>query len=304
MLASPIVLRRPPADRAGEPGRPVRRRRDRPAAGAEHPRPDRRGEGRDARHRPARARDPRAHRGADAEQLMALHGTDRGCDERPARRYARRRLRRGGPRPAPGGDVFDARAGRRGDGALVDGESIAGPRGRGPPRRHARGRPRPRARQALPGHRFFFAPDEVEPMPGPRRACSWPASATSSSATTASASRSPRRSRGASCPPGVDVVDFGIRGMDLVYALGEGYDAARSSSTRCRAARRRDAVRDRARARRGRRPVMLDAHGMDPVEVLALARTLGGPLPARILVVGCEPRHADDRRRGRGWSAS
>ena len=28
------------------------------------------------------------------------------------------------------------------------------------------------------------------------------------------------------CPPGVEVVDFGIRGMDLAYALGEGYDAA------------------------------------------------------------------------------
>ena len=31
-----------------------------------------------------------------------------------------------------------------------------------------------------------------------------------------------------------------------------------------------------------------DAHGMDPVKVLALARGLGDPLP-RVLVVGCEP---------------
>src|SRR3954466_2434965 len=31
-----------------------------------------------------------------------------------------------------------------------------------------------------------------------------------------------------------------------------------------------------------------DAHGMDPVKVLALARALGGPLP-RVLVLGCEP---------------
>ena len=29
-----------------------------------------------------------------------------------------------------------------------------------------------------------------------------------------------------SCPPGVEVVDFGIRGMDLAYALRDGYDAA------------------------------------------------------------------------------
>jgi len=31
-----------------------------------------------------------------------------------------------------------------------------------------------------------------------------------------------------------------------------------------------------------------DAHGMDPLQVIALARTLGAPLP-RTLVVGCEP---------------
>jgi hydrogenase maturation protease len=34
--------------------------------------------------------------------------------------------------------------------------------------------------------------------------------------------------------------------------------------------------------------VALDTHGMDPVKVLALARRLG-PVPARVLVVGCEP---------------
>jgi Ni,Fe-hydrogenase maturation factor len=32
----------------------------------------------------------------------------------------------------------------------------------------------------------------------------------------------------------------------------------------------------------------MDAHGMDPVKVLGLARSLGS-LPPRILVVGCEP---------------
>ncbi|MFL5875558.1 MAG: hydrogenase, partial [Solirubrobacteraceae bacterium] len=36
-------------------------------------------------------------------------------------------------------------------------------------------------------------------------------------------------------------------------------------------------------------PVFLDAHGMDPVKVLALAGQLG-PVPGRILVVGCEPQ--------------
>ena len=88
-------------------------------------------------------------------------------------------------------------------------------------------------------------------------------------------------------PAGVDVVDFGIRGMDLAYALGDGYDAAVLLDA----------------TPRGQAPgtlyviepeldepseVALDAHGMDPVKVLALARTLGGS-PPRVLVVGCEP---------------
>jgi hypothetical protein len=33
---------------------------------------------------------------------------------------------------------------------------------------------------------------------------------------------------------------------------------------------------------------MLDAHSMDPVRVLGLAKVLGS-LPPRVLVVGCEP---------------
>ena len=36
----------------------------------------------------------------------------------------------------------------------------------------------------------------------------------------------PAAGRSASCPPGVKVADFGIRGMDLAYELQEDYDAA------------------------------------------------------------------------------
>src|SRR5919202_1079991 len=61
-------------------------------------------------------------------------------------------------------------------------------------------------------------------------------------------------------PAGVDVVDFGIRGMDLAYALPDEDEKS-----------------------------VPDAHGMDPVKVLALTRALGG-LPPRTLVVGCEPQ--------------
>ena len=43
----------------------------------------------------------------------------------------------------------------------------------------------------------------------------------------------------------------------------------------------------------------VDAHGMDPVKVLALARTLGAQSLPRTLVVGCEPQtrmSAEDER--------
>ncbi len=53
-----------PAGRPREPGGPLRRRRDRRAPRAQRAQPHRRGEGRDAGLRPARAGDPRAHRGS------------------------------------------------------------------------------------------------------------------------------------------------------------------------------------------------------------------------------------------------
>ncbi|MFE3638466.1 hydrogenase maturation protease [Streptomyces cellostaticus] len=88
-------------------------------------------------------------------------------------------------------------------------------------------------------------------------------------------------------PPGATVRDFGIRGMDLAYALLGG----------CATAVLIDA------APRGHRPGTLtlieaeppdasvapEAHGLDPEKVLALATHLGEePLP-RVLVLACEP---------------
>jgi hydrogenase maturation protease len=144
-----------------------------------------------------------------------------------------------------------------------------------------------------PGHRFFFGLDEVEPLVGGA-----PAAETARRVLVAGignvflgddgfgvevVNRLARRA----LPRGVEAVDFGIRGMDLAYALGEGYDAAIFVDA----------------TPRGEAPGTLyviepeleqidaapEAHGMDPVKVLALARTLGA-LPDRILIVGCEPR--------------
>ena len=97
-------------------------------------------------------------------------------------------------------------------------------------------------------------------------------------------------------PENVEVGDFGIRGMDLAYALMDPYEIVVFV----------DAVP------RGQEPgtvylieaevpeegdVALDTHGMDPVSVMRLARVLGAEFP-RTLVVGCEPQNIPGRRGG------
>ncbi len=97
-----------------------------------------------------------------------------------------------------------------------------------------------------------------------------------------------RRLAGRKLPEGVEVADFGIRGMDLIYALQEDYEAVIFVDA----------------TPRGEKPgtvyliepeieedgeVVLDTHGMDPVKVIKFARALGAK-PTRTLVVGCEPQ--------------
>lgn len=93
-------------------------------------------------------------------------------------------------------------------------------------------------------------------------------------------------------PAGVKVVDFGIRGIDLTYALLDRYDAAVLVDT----------------AQRGELPgtisviepdreeagvaspddLMLSPHELDPARVLRLVAALGGACK-RVFLVACEP---------------
>jgi hydrogenase maturation protease len=142
-----------------------------------------------------------------------------------------------------------------------------------------------------PGHRFFFSPDEVEPMAGappPTRRVLVAGIGNiffgDDGFGVAVAAELQKRE----LPRGVDVVDFGIRGMDLVFALGEGYDLALFVDAVPRGEEPGTVFLIEPRLAESDEPVMLDAHGMDPVRVLSLAGQLG-PVPERILVVGCEP---------------
>lgn len=107
-------------------------------------------------------------------------------------------------------------------------------------------------------------------------------------------------------PEGVRVVDFGIRGLDLTYALLDGYDAAVLVDT----------------AQRGEPPgtvyvieperpapgnpapedIALSPHDLDPAKVLRLVAALGGGCQ-RIAVVACEPLTFGDEDGAMGLSA-
>lgn len=143
-----------------------------------------------------------------------------------------------------------------------------------------------------PGHRFFFSPDEIEPL----EAAAAQATARVLVAGVGNVflgddgfgvALADRVARG-ELPAGVEVVDFGIRGMDLAYAMQDGYDAVVLLDA----------------TPRGEAPGTLyvieaepdddgelefEAHGMDPATVLGLVRVLGGQ-PPRTFVVGCEPQ--------------
>lgn len=142
-----------------------------------------------------------------------------------------------------------------------------------------------------PGHRFFFAPEDVEPLPGPALPGTRVLVAGIGNVFMADDGFGvavARRLHARELPAGVDVVEFGIRGMDLVFALGEGYDVALFVDAVPRGEPPGTLFVIEPELDSSDAPVMLDAHGMDPVKVLALAGQLG-PVPEQILVIGCQP---------------
>jgi hydrogenase maturation protease len=152
-----------------------------------------------------------------------------------------------------------------------------------------------------PGHRFFFFPEEVEPIGPDESAASFNTSAPAILVAGIGniflgddgfgvevAQRLSQRT----FPEGVRVVDFGIRGLDLAYALTDGPQV----TILIDACPRGDAPGtlyvvepdltslDSPNASH----IAVDAHAMNPMNVLCMARSMGAPLH-RILLVGCEP---------------
>jgi hydrogenase maturation protease len=153
-----------------------------------------------------------------------------------------------------------------------------------------------------PGHRFFFTPEEVEPLPPNENDNDNVAGAKRPRVLVAGIGNIflgddafgvevVRRLSSRQLPEEVRVTDFGIRGYDLAYALLDGYD----TTILVDACPRGDAagtlyviepdLTDLGGA--DEQQAAVEAHSMNPLNVLRLASSMG-PLK-RVLLVGCEP---------------
>jgi len=155
-----------------------------------------------------------------------------------------------------------------------------------------------------PGHRFFFTPEEIEPVEQESGTTTSPGqSVLSKKATILVAGignifigddgfgvEVARRMLARPQTDGVRIVDFGIRGLDLAYALQDGYETTILV----------DAYPHRQKP--GTVTVIeldlnemattpgdfVQPHAMNPMNVLRMARAMSGATD-RVLLVGCEP---------------
>ena len=150
-----------------------------------------------------------------------------------------------------------------------------------------------------PGHRFFFAPNEVEPI-GKDEAT--PAVETKTVliagigniflADDGFGVEVVNRLASKSFSSGVRAADFGIRGFDLAYALMEGYETTilvdaypgEGAPGTLFVVELDLQESNSAEAQAG----AIEPHGMNPLEVLRMATNMGGQLK-RVLLVGCVP---------------
>ena len=97
-----------------------------------------------------------------------------------------------------------------------------------------------------------------------------------------------------SLPQGVEVRDFGIRGMHLAYEmLDGGYDTTILVDATPRGGTPGSLYLIEPDSGSAEVPSAPDAHAMNPNAVLAMLDALGGT-PGRVLIVGCEPASVEE----------
>jgi hydrogenase maturation protease len=107
-------------------------------------------------------------------------------------------------------------------------------------------------------------------------------------------------------PSEVLVIDFGIRGFDLAYALMDGYEVTILVDATPRGGapgtlytiepdlKELDEIDAQG--------MMVETHGMNPLKVLSMVKSMGGEFK-RILLVGCEPAPLESEDGYMGLSA-
>jgi hydrogenase maturation protease len=150
-----------------------------------------------------------------------------------------------------------------------------------------------------PGHRFFFDAEEVEPLP--REESRHEAKVTETQILIAGIGNIflgddgfgvevAKRLASHEFPAGVRVVDFGIRGFDLAYALQDGYETTIlvDAYPHGQPPGTLSLIEPDLSNLDQPDQAMVDTHGMNPINVLSMARSMNGGLK-KVLLVGCEP---------------
>jgi hydrogenase maturation protease len=152
-----------------------------------------------------------------------------------------------------------------------------------------------------PGHRFFFSPEEIEPLspdelkqadlivqPRILIACI----GNIFQGDDAFGVEVARQLAERSLPDEVRVVDFGIRGFDLAYALMEAPEVTIFVDATMRGAAPGTLYVIEPDLQELAEPheqgQLIEPHGMNPMKVLSMAQSMGAPFK-KLLVVGCEP---------------
>jgi hydrogenase maturation protease len=166
-----------------------------------------------------------------------------------------------------------------------------------------------------PGHRFFFDAEEVEPLSPHELPHAAPVQPTILVAgigniflgDDAFGVEVVRRLATRNLPAAARVADFGIRGFDLAYALQDGYETTilvdacphgEAPGTLYVIEPDLKSIDDLEAA-----PAVVEAHSMNPMNVLRMARAMNIELK-NVLLVGCEPETLGGEEGQMGLSAS
>ncbi len=108
-------------------------------------------------------------------------------------------------------------------------------------------------------------------------------------------------------PPEVRAVDFGIRGLDLVYALLDGFETTIFIDATPRGGEIGTLYTIEPDLSELENPsygqMQIEPHGMNPLKVLAMVKSMGGEF-GKILLIGCEPEPLAEDEEKMGLSAA